>query len=78
MAERIEVEAYSGYKAEEKPRAFVFHGQSHRVCDIERVWHQEDLQGKRKIFFKVRAEDGRVYEISHDEVAEEWFLERIL
>ncbi|HAW60338.1 MAG TPA: hypothetical protein DCW86_02555 [Actinobacteria bacterium] len=78
MAERIEVEAYSGYKAEEKPRAFVFRGQFHRVCDIERVWHQEDLQGKRKVFFKVRAEDGRVYEISHYEVTGEWFLERIL
>lgn len=57
----VKVDAYSGYKGEETPRAFTIEG--HRLEVIEQVerWYTET-----HCCFRVQASDGRRYVLRYD------------
>jgi len=67
--ERIQVESYSGYKANERPTLFLLRSERIGVVDIIDRWYGADHD-----FFKVLADDGRVYLLKWQRFTDEWFL----
>ncbi len=65
--EPCQVECYSGYTYAQEPRSFVWRGQRHVVQTVERAWRTP--KGLR---FRVRTEDGSLYELDYDQRADEW------
>ncbi len=57
---RVQVECYSGQKADERPVRFRLESHEYTVKDVLDQWYDPD-----HIFFKVRADDGRVYILRH-------------
>jgi hypothetical protein len=53
---RVEVECYSGRKADERPVRFRLDGHEYIVEEVLDQW-----DGPEQVFFKVRADDGKVY-----------------
>jgi hypothetical protein len=66
----IEVESYSGYRADERPRRFVMSGCAHEVVELEDRWYSPHAT-----FFRVLASDGNRYVLRHDEQLDLWSLE---
>ena len=72
---KITVIAYSGYRNDESPRAFVLHDEEITIKETLNRWIEEDLSGEsRKRFFTVMGSDGFIYKIYYDEKKKEWFL----
>ena len=72
--EKIEVIAYSGYRGEERPEAFILRGQRIEVVGVQERWTEESIDdrvGKR--FFKVEGSDGVLYKIFYSEESFEWY-----
>jgi len=70
---QIKVYAYSGYKANERPTAFVVDG---RRCNVTRMidrWYGVDHD-----HFKVLAEDGSVCLLKWHRARDLWFLEKVM
>jgi hypothetical protein len=65
----LTVEAYSGYKADERPVAFCLGGRRVAVREILDRWYGED-----HAYFKLTGEDGTVYIIRQDRSSDTWEL----
>jgi len=73
--EEITVIAYSGYRSDESPRAFMLYEEEITVKETISKWIEEDLAGtSRKRYFTVKGSDGYIYKIYYDEKKKEWFL----
>jgi len=73
VEERINVTAYSGYRGEETPRKFIFHGKKVEVVDILSAWIEEKADCKSiKRVFKVKGSDESIHKIHYDEDKKEW------
>ncbi len=66
----IEVESYSGYRADERPMRFVMTGRAYEVVEVEDRWYSPHAT-----FFRVVASDGNRYVVRHDEQQDVWSLE---
>ncbi len=66
----VTVEAYSGYKANERPQRFQLAGRRYDVVQILDRWYGPD-----SLYFKVRAEDRNYYILRYDSDRDEWSLE---
>ena len=66
----VRVEYYSGTKANERPVRFELEGHDYMVDEVIEQWYGPD-----DAFFKVRAEDGNIYVLRHNAVADVWALE---
>jgi hypothetical protein len=68
---RVEVECYSGRKADERPVRFRLDGQEYFVEEVLDQWYGPD-----DVIFKVRADDGNVYILEHQtsELDADWSL----
>jgi hypothetical protein len=53
---KLQVECYSGMKADERPVRFSLNGHSYAVKEVLDQWY-----GPHDIFFKLRANDGNLY-----------------
>jgi uncharacterized protein (UPF0128 family) len=53
---RLEVECYSGRKADERPLRFRMNGHVYQVENLLDQWY-----GPEHLFFKIRADDGNLY-----------------
>ena len=72
--EKTEVTAYSGYRGEESPKAFIRQGRIITVVEILKRWIQEEAgKRKRRRFFEVRGSDDTIHRIVYDEESFEWF-----
>ena len=72
---KITVIAYSGYRNDESPRAFILYDEEITVKETLNRWLEEDFSGKsRKRYFTVKGSDGYIYNIYYDEKKKEWFL----
>lgn len=69
----IHVSCYSGYKADERPISFTLLGRELMVEEIIDRWY-----GPNNSFFKVLANDSRVYLIKYDQDEDQWTLEKIM
>jgi hypothetical protein len=70
---KIEVVAYSGYKANERPLYFVLEQKKLAVVDVLDRWY-----GVEHDDFKVLAEDGKVYLIRWHRLLDLWFVVKIM
>jgi len=67
---KVEVEAYSGFKANERPRSFRLNECQYQVREICDQWY-----GPESSYFKVRADDENLYILQYWPGREEWSLE---
>lgn len=67
---KITVQAYSGFKANERPCSFVLDTHTYQVQEVLDQWY-----GPASVYFKVRASDGNFYILKYDPAADEWSLE---
>ena len=66
----IEVEAYSGFKADERPLGFRLGERRLAVEEVLDRWCDPEA-----IYFRVRADDGDLYILRHGEREDVWTLE---
>jgi len=57
---RVEVECYSGRKADERPVRFRLEGRSYMIEDVLDQWYGPEYE-----YFKLTTDDGGVYILSH-------------
>jgi hypothetical protein len=67
---KLEVESYSGFKADERPLRFRLGERWLAVEEGVDRWYDPDA-----IFFRVRAEDGSIYILRHAGESDLWTLE---
>ena len=70
---KIKVVAYSGYKANERPLYFVLNRERLHVREVIDKWYGVDHD-----YFKVGADDGKVYLLKWQRSMDLWFVEEIL
>jgi len=70
---KIEVVAYSGYKANERPLYFVLEQNKLGVVNVVDRWY-----GVEHDYFKVLAEDGKVYLVRWHRLLDLWFVVKIM
>ncbi|MFQ5594928.1 MAG: hypothetical protein ACE5HA_12355 [Anaerolineae bacterium] len=82
----VAVEAYSGYRYGERPRAFTWQGRRYQVLDVERRWRTPE--GVSFVVTTVlpfegigpaAGGDGRPverWELTYDEVQDTWHIRR--
>ena len=70
MSLPIFLDAYSGYKANERPRQFELDDEIYEIVAVEDQWYSPDA-----MFFKVRTTAGKRYILHYDERADEWTLQ---
>ena len=69
---KITVVAYSGYKANERPLYFFLDDRRLEVRSIINRWYGEDQD-----YFKVLADDGKIYQMRWHRELDQWFLEKV-
>ena len=70
---KIEVVAYSGYKANERPISFIVDNRRVEVRDIIHRWY--DVEHDR---YKILGDDGKIYQLRWQRTSDLWFLEKIM
>jgi hypothetical protein len=68
---KIEVTGYSGYKANERPLHFSLDGRKRVVQNLIDRWF-----GPEHDYFKLLADDGKVYLLKYERFRDLWFLEK--
>ncbi|HEV2386041.1 MAG TPA: hypothetical protein VGS20_02185 [Candidatus Acidoferrales bacterium] len=66
----IDVQCYEGYRAAQRPNRFTMRGRKFEVVAVEDQWYDPNA-----IFFRVRADDGNLYILRHDEIQDTWTLD---
>ena len=74
--EQIQVECYSGYKANERPVAFTYQGHRWEIQEIIDRWHEGGLDASRPVidYFKARTTDGKVYLLRYLSAFDVWSM----
>jgi hypothetical protein len=72
--QHIQVEAYSGYKTNERPVAFIFHGCRMEISEILDRWYEGGVESDQPVmdYFKVKAEDGSVFILRYEAESDGW------
>lgn len=58
---KLEVDCYSGFKADERPVRFRLDDRPYLVEEVVDRWY-----GPQDVFYKVRADDGNLYILRHE------------
>jgi hypothetical protein len=66
---QIEVSCYSGYRYGERPVSFKLLERTIAVKEILDQWYGED-----HLYFKVRADDRKIYLLKYDQGQDQWSL----
>ena len=69
MAE-MRVECYSGYRADERPTRFTWHGHDFEIVEVEDKWYSPGAT-----YFRVRIPDGDHFVLRHDEPQDIWTVD---
>jgi hypothetical protein len=72
----IEVESYSGYKADEYPVSFYWKGKKFEIKEITDRWYQSDPTVEWLVinYFKVLTRNNLQCIIKHDIEIDKWYL----
>ena len=70
MSLPIYVDAYSGYKANERPRQFTLDEEMYEIDAVLDQWYEPSAT-----YFKVQSTEGKTYLLRYDEEADEWTLQ---
>jgi len=75
MMKTVQVRTYSGYRADQEPRTFILDGKEFKVEEILGQYYEYDIRdGRPYRRYKVKADDGKMYELIHDEQEDRWCL----
>lgn len=66
----VRVECYSGYKKDERPVKFILGERTFEIVTIDDRWYSPEAT-----YFRVKADDGNIYVLLHDEIQDQWTLE---
>src|SRR5215472_15028576 len=66
----IHVTAYSGYKANERPRDFTVDEDLYEIAEVEDSWYESDA-----MYFRVRTTESKRFILRYDESQDEWTLQ---
>ena len=74
--EKIAVECYSGYEANERPAAFTFQGRHWEVAEILDRWYEGGIEAGRPEanYFKVKTTEGNVFLLRYLSVFDAWSI----
>jgi len=74
--ESIDVECYSGYRANERPVAFTFQDRRWQVEEIIDRWYEGEVQANEPAldYFKVRTVEGRVFLLRYNSLFDAWSI----
>lgn len=72
--EPIQVASYSGYKANESPRSFVWRKRTFTIRNIVDRWYEGSLDETSEAtdYFKVEVDDGSTYIIRYNRLFDSW------
>src|SRR5437667_1968332 len=70
MSLRVYVDAYSGYRSNERPRQFILDEGIYEIEAVEDRWYSPGAE-----FFKVRCTDGKRYLLRYDQEQDQWSLQ---
>jgi hypothetical protein len=70
MSLPIYVDAYSGFKANERPRHFTLDEEIYEIAAVLDQWYEPSAT-----YFKVQSTEGKTYLLRYDEEADEWTLQ---
>jgi len=72
--EQIQVECYSGYKANERPIAFTYHGRRMEISEIIDRWYEGGVKPDQPVidYFKVRTSEGQVFLLRYLSLFDAW------
>jgi hypothetical protein len=70
MSLPIYVEAYSNYKANERPRQFVLDEEIYEIAAVLDQWYESSAT-----YFKVQSTEAKKYLLRCDEQTDEWTLQ---
>lgn len=76
ILERADVACYGGYKAHERPTAFVFRGRRWEITEIIDRWYEGSPRagGPSLDYFKVRTREGTVFLLRHNALFDGWAI----
>jgi len=66
----VRVECYAGHRADERPLRFFLDERKYEITAIDDQWYSPGVAWSR-----VRADDGNVYVLKHDEGSDTWELD---
>jgi hypothetical protein len=70
MSLEIYVDAYSGYKSNERPRQFCLDEDIFEIDAVENQWRSPEAE-----YFKVKTTDGKHYVLRYHEERDQWTLQ---
>jgi len=70
MSLPIHVNAYSGYKANERPHEFVLDDDYYEIVEVEDRWYEPEA-----MYFRVRTTQDKRYILRYNEAADDWSLQ---
>ncbi len=70
---KIQVTAYSGYRANERPIGFILNKRKFDVVNIIDRWYEMEYD-----YYKVLADDYKIYLLKWHHTDDLWFLEKII
>ena len=72
--EQVQVECYSGYKANERPIAFTFRDQRREILEILDRWYEGGMEPNAAVvnYFKIKADEGSVFLLRYATHLDEW------
>jgi hypothetical protein len=70
MSLPIHVDAYSFYKANERPQQFTLDEEIYEIAAVLDQWYEPSA-----MYFKVRSTEGKTYLPRYDEAVDEWTLQ---
>jgi hypothetical protein len=74
--EQIDVTTHSGFKADERPVAFIWQGRQYRIQDIIDRWYEGGMKAGSPAlnYFKILADNGSQYIIRHNALFDAWAI----
>lgn len=66
----VDVECYAGYRGDQRPTKFVLREKVFLVKEVEDQWYSPSA-----MYFRIRADDGNLYVLRHDQAEDHWTLE---
>ena len=70
MSLPVYVDAYSGHKANERPRQFTLDEQIYEIAAVLDQWYEPSAT-----YLKVQSTEGKTYLLRYDEEADDWTLQ---
>ncbi len=72
----IQVECYSGFKANERPVAFTYQGGRLAILEVTDRWYEGGLASGRDVvdYFRVKTADGRTWLLCYQAETDSWLL----